>query len=78
MCAAIDSLKPRHVLFPESADGGADLARRVAALSGERLFAAVEAIAEGRVSRRMRGGTMEIAGTPPLLMSVAWRRLHRP
>jgi electron transfer flavoprotein alpha subunit len=69
--AVIDTLKPQHVLFPESGDGGADLARRVAALSGERLFAAVETIADGRVSRRMRGGVMEATGVPCLLMSIA-------
>ena len=69
--AAIDMLKPRHVLFPESAEGGADLARRVAACAGERLFSGVETIAVGRVSRRTRGGAMEMVGAPPLLMSIA-------
>jgi electron transfer flavoprotein alpha subunit len=70
LLAAIDTLKPRHVLFPESAQGGADLARRVAALSGERLFSGVEAISAGQVSRRIRGGSMAMVTTPPALMSI--------
>jgi electron transfer flavoprotein beta subunit len=69
--AAMTLLKPRHVLFTESPDGGADLARRVAALSGERLFSGVESIASGRVSRRTCGGDMEMISAPPLLMSIA-------
>ena len=44
VAAVIESLSPRHVLFTESADGGADLARRVAASSGERLFADSKAL----------------------------------
>ncbi len=68
---ALDVFKPRHVLFPESADGGADLARRVAAVAGERLFGGVEAMAGGRVCRRMRGGAMEMASAATPLMSVA-------
>ena len=51
IAAAIAKLKPRHVLFAESAEGGADLARRVAAVSGERLFSGVEAITGGSASR---------------------------
>jgi electron transfer flavoprotein alpha subunit len=68
--AAIDMLKPRHILFPENAQGGADLARRVAALCGERLFSGVETISAGQVSRRIRGGSMAMATTPPALMSI--------
>ncbi len=44
IAAAIVKVKPRHVLFAESAEGGADLARRIAAVSGERLFSGVESI----------------------------------
>ncbi|WP_207460715.1 electron transfer flavoprotein subunit alpha/FixB family protein [Azospirillum sp. SYSU D00513] len=69
--AAIETLKPRHVLFAESADGGADLARRVAAALGERLFAGVEALSPDRASRRARGGAAEMARAPARLMSVA-------
>ena len=71
IAAAIAKLKPRHVLFPESAEGGADLARRIAAVSGDRLFSGVEAISAERVSRRTRGGRMEMLAAAPRLMSVA-------
>jgi electron transfer flavoprotein alpha subunit len=69
--AAIGAFQPRHVLFPESPDGGADLARRIAAAAGERLFGGVEAMAGGRVCRRARGGASEMASTPPPFMSIA-------
>jgi electron transfer flavoprotein alpha subunit len=68
--AAIDALKPRHVLFPESAYGGADLARRVAALAAQRLFAGAEMVSAQSVSRRMRGGGMEMVGQPSFMMSI--------
>jgi electron transfer flavoprotein alpha subunit len=71
VAAVMESLSPRHVLFAESADGGADLARRVAAASGERLFAGLEGIADGRASRRMAGGARELLGAPPHLISIA-------
>ena len=69
--AAIGTLKPRHVLFAESADGGADLARRVAAALGERLFAGVEALSPEQATRRARGGTVEMSRAPVRLISVA-------
>ena len=71
VAAATFRLKPRHVLFPESADGGADLARRVAAQFGQRLFSGVEAIAAGKASRRSRGGAMEASAALSPLMSLA-------
>ena len=71
IAAAIARLKPRHVLFPESAEGGADLARRIAAVSGERLFSGVENVTADRVSRRAQGGRMEMLAAAPRLMSVA-------
>jgi electron transfer flavoprotein alpha subunit len=43
IAASIRHHQPRHVLFPESADGG-DLARRVAALLEEPLFENVESL----------------------------------
>jgi electron transfer flavoprotein alpha subunit len=69
--AAIAMLSPRHVLFAESPEGGADLARRVAAAMGERLFAGVEALAAGCVSRRAYGRAREVLTAPPRLMSIA-------
>ena len=71
IAAAIVKVKPRHILFAESAEGGADLARRIAAVSGERLFSGVESVTRQRVSRRARGGRMEMLAAPPRLMSVA-------
>lgn len=71
VAAVMESLSPRHALFAESADGGADLARRVAAASGERLFAGLEGLADGRASRRMGGGARELLGALPRLISIA-------
>jgi electron transfer flavoprotein alpha subunit len=71
VAAAIAKLKPRHVLFGESPEGGADLARRLAVTWGERLFSGVEAIIGGRVSRRARGGKAEMLTGLPRLMSIA-------
>jgi electron transfer flavoprotein alpha subunit len=68
--AAIEALKPRHVLFAENAEGGGEVARRVAARLGERLLAGVEAMADGRAARRM-GGAMEMRIAVPRLMSIA-------
>jgi electron transfer flavoprotein alpha subunit len=68
--AAIEALKPRHVLFAENAEGGGEIARRVAARLGERLLTGVETIADGRAARRM-GGAMEMRTAVPRLMSIA-------
>ena len=68
---AVAALKPRHVLFAESAEGGADLARRVAALSGERLFPGVQNLTPTHAGRRARGGSSELLHTPARLMTIA-------
>ncbi len=68
--AAIARLSPVHALFPESQDGG-DVARRVAAMAGERLFAGVESLSAQRVTRRAGGGARELSCAPPRLMSIA-------
>jgi electron transfer flavoprotein alpha subunit len=68
---AIKTLKPRHVLFPESADGGSDLARRVAASTGERLFPGVQNLTPTNAGRRARGGSSELSHTPARLMTIA-------
>ncbi len=70
VAAAIESLQPRHAVFPESADGG-DLARRVAALLDENLFAGAEAVSYRAVARPARGRRVEQRGAPPRLLSVA-------
>jgi electron transfer flavoprotein alpha subunit len=68
---AIKTLKPRHVLFAESADGGSDLARRVAASTGERLFPGVQNLTPTNAGRRARGGSSELNHAPARLMTIA-------
>ncbi len=70
VAAAIESLQPRHAVFPESAEGG-DLARRVAALRDEPLFAGAESISPRAVARPARGRRVEQRGAPPRLLSLA-------
>ena len=70
VAALLEGLAPRHVLFPETADGG-DVARRVAAVTGDRLWAGAEDVSATRVTRRARGGMAELRGVPPRLMTVA-------
>ncbi len=67
--AIVRALAPRHVLFAETADGG-DLARRVAALLGEPLFAGAESITARAVTRQAKAGRVEQRAAPPRLVSV--------
>ena len=69
VAVAITSLQPRHAVFPESAEGG-DLARRVAALLDEPLFAGAESVSPRAVARPARGRRVEQRGEPPRLLSV--------
>ena len=70
--AAIAALSPRHVLFPETPESG-DIARRVAARLGERLYAGVDALEPGdggnmRAVRRTAGdGAAQVAAMPRLV-----------
>ncbi|SCW86004.1 electron transfer flavoprotein subunit alpha/FixB family protein [Ancylobacter rudongensis] len=68
--AALAALDLRHVLFPETADGG-DLARRLAALSGEPFFAGAESLSPKAVTRAARGRRVEQRRAPPRLISLA-------
>jgi electron transfer flavoprotein alpha subunit len=70
VAAAVRRLGPRHVLFPETADGG-DLARRVAALLGEPLFDSVEALSATAAIRPAAAGRREWRAAPPRLLSIA-------
>lgn len=63
-------LAARHALFAETAEGG-DVARRVAAITGARLWAGAEALSPERVSRRAKGGCAEMSGPPPRLLTVS-------
>lgn len=67
---AVADHAPRHVLFPESADGG-DLARRVAAICGEALFDRVESLAARAAIRPAQAGRAEWRMAPPRLMTIA-------
>ncbi|AWN48706.1 electron transfer flavoprotein subunit alpha/FixB family protein [Methylobacterium terrae] len=70
VAAALEELAPRHVLFPESLDGG-DLARRVAVRMGANLFDNAEVVAPGGLIRPARGRRVEQRAAPGLLASVA-------
>jgi electron transfer flavoprotein alpha subunit len=70
VAAAVRRDVPRHVLFPESADGG-DLARRVAALLGEPLFDNVEALSAASATRPAGARRVEWRGAPTRLMTIA-------
>ncbi|MBB2963440.1 electron transfer flavoprotein subunit alpha/FixB family protein [Methylobacterium sp. R2-1] len=67
---ALAGLAARHVLFPESLDGG-DLARRVAVASGEALFTNAEVVAAKGLVRPARGRRVEQSLAPPRLATVA-------
>ncbi|CAO4178157.1 electron transfer flavoprotein subunit alpha/FixB family protein [Methylorubrum extorquens] len=68
--AALAGVGARHVLFPESLDGG-DLARRVAVGLGEALFTNAEVVAAKGLVRPARGRRVEQSLAPPLLATVA-------
>jgi electron transfer flavoprotein alpha subunit len=70
VAAALSSLGLRHVLFPETPDGG-DLARRLAVLTGEPLFCDVEQFSATSVSRAARGKRVEQRAAPSRLMTIA-------
>ncbi|WP_288588005.1 electron transfer flavoprotein subunit alpha/FixB family protein [uncultured Methylobacterium sp.] len=70
VAAAIADLRPRHVLFPESPDGG-DLARRVAVRLRQPLFSDVESVAAGALARPARGRRVEQRTAPGLLATLA-------
>jgi electron transfer flavoprotein alpha subunit len=69
--AAIERLKPRHVLLPDSALGGGDLARRLAVRLGVRLAANVQRLAGDEIACRGDGGRSDILRQPPLVIAVA-------
>ncbi|KTS25625.1 electron transfer flavoprotein subunit alpha [Methylobacterium indicum] len=70
VAAAIGELRPRHVLFPESPDGG-DLARRVAVRLRQPLFSDVEAVAAASLARPARGRRVEQRAAPGLLATLS-------
>ncbi|GEL43408.1 electron transfer flavoprotein subunit alpha [Methylorubrum extorquens] len=68
--AALAGVGARHVLFPESLDGG-DLARRVAVGLNEPLFTNAEVVAAKWLVRPARGRRVEQSLAPPRLATVA-------
>ncbi|MGA1856082.1 electron transfer flavoprotein subunit alpha/FixB family protein [Azospirillum sp. 11R-A] len=68
--ALMTALSPRHILFPDSPDG-ADVARRLAAATGERLFTGVQSLGPDRATRQSAGGSLETGHRPTRLMTVA-------
>jgi electron transfer flavoprotein alpha subunit len=70
IAAVLAALKPRHVLFPESLDGG-DAARRVAVRLGERLFTQAEGVAASGLIRPAKGRIVEQRAAPGLLTTLA-------
>ncbi len=67
---ALAELDARHVLFPESLDGG-DLARCIAVNVGEALFTHAEVVAAKGLVRPARGRRVEQSLAPPRLATVA-------
>ncbi|MDF2618145.1 MAG: Electron transfer flavoprotein alpha subunit [Xanthobacteraceae bacterium] len=67
--AILAGLDIRHALFPESPDGG-DLARRLAAMTGEELFAGAESLSPKAVTRAAQGRRIEQRRAPPRLISI--------
>lgn len=70
VAAALGALAPRHILFPESLDGG-DLARRVAVRMGESVFTNAEVVAANGLVRPAKGRRVEQRVAPGLLATVA-------
>jgi electron transfer flavoprotein alpha subunit len=70
LSAALATLKVRHALFAETADGG-DLARRIAAQLGEPLFTGAESLTAKAVTRPARGRRVEQRLAPPRLLTIA-------
>ncbi|APH53295.1 Electron transfer flavoprotein alpha-subunit [Granulibacter bethesdensis] len=70
LAAAIAHLHPKHVLFPESPDGG-DLARRVAALSGLDIATDIEALSASQAIRPSHARRREQRMVPPPLLALS-------
>jgi len=70
LAAIISALNLRHMIFPETALGG-DLARRVAAATGQALFPDIEQLTARQVARPARGRRIEQRSAPPALLSLA-------
>jgi electron transfer flavoprotein alpha subunit len=69
--AAIEALKPRHILFPERAVGGGDIGRRVAASLGEAPAVRVLRLSPEEAGSRGNGGASDFLRRPPRIILLA-------
>jgi electron transfer flavoprotein alpha subunit len=68
--AAIAAHSPRHIVFPESAAGGGDLGRRVAASIGERAATHVVRLSAAEVASRAEGRSADWLRSTPRVVLV--------
>lgn len=68
--AAIETLAPRHVIFPDAGINGGDLARRVAAARGDVLASHCQRVAGDEVISRGDGAKTEYHHKPPKLIAI--------
>lgn len=76
LATLLTQIAPRHMLFPESSEGG-DLARRLAARSGETLWAGAESLTARLATRAAGNRRIEQRRAPPRLVTLA-ADAHRP
>ena len=69
--ACIEVLQPRHILFCETATGGGDVGRRVAAALGEIPAPHVMRLSPSEAASRGNGGRSDYLQPPPRLLFVA-------
>lgn len=69
--AAIQTLNPRHALFPDTGVVGGDVGRRVAVALGDRAAGNVQRVASDKITRRGRGGRTDFSLAPPRVLLVA-------
>lgn len=67
---AINHHQPRHVIFPETTDGG-DLARRIAAITDLPLFTDTESLSSRLAIRAAEARHVEWRTAPPCLIAIA-------
>jgi electron transfer flavoprotein alpha subunit len=70
LAALLAQHRPRHTLLAESAASG-DLARRVAAATGQALFTDAELVRSGQLARPARARQVELTAAPTALIGVA-------
>lgn len=71
LAVVLESVKPRHVVLPDTPTGGGDLGRRLAALRGDMVAAQVQKIERQQVISRGNGGRSDFLREPPLVMLLA-------